>query len=97
MIQLEPREKFYLAAVIALALLFAGLVFGQARHLLDRTTESVRHDGSAGRPRVVDLEHIQRLIREKRLSDHEASFYRKLPPPDAAGKKMPRPQVETGR
>jgi hypothetical protein len=97
MIQLELREKLYLAAVVVLALLFAGLVFAQARLLLDRSTESVRQDGSAGRPRVVDQDHIQRLIREKRLSDHEASFYRKLPSPDSAEKKIPRPQVETGR
>jgi len=33
---------------------------------------------SGGQPRDVDLQRIRKLIQEKKLSDHEAEFYKKL-------------------
>ena len=41
----------------------------------DYTVSSI---SSGGQPRDVDLQRIKDLIRDKKLSDREAEFYRKL-------------------
>jgi hypothetical protein len=41
----------------------------------DYTASSI---ASGGRPRDVDLRRIEDLIRQKKLSDREAEFYKRL-------------------
>jgi hypothetical protein len=40
----------------------------------DKTTSSI---SAGGQPRDVDLQRIQKMIQQKRLSDKEAQFYKK--------------------
>ena len=75
-------EVVYLAAVMAVALLFAGLTLRQGVLAISRGLASESPAaGTAGKPRDVDLNRIRKLIREKHLSDHEAEFYREVPGP----------------
>ena len=41
-------------------------------------TQAVVSASSGGRPREVDVQRIQKMIEQKRLSDEEAQFYKKV-------------------
>ena len=85
-------EILYLAAVLVFAAWFVGLTLAGAREAWIRTTPGgFAGAGAAGQPRDVDLERIREMIRQKRLSDHEAEFYKPAaespapPPPKPPG------------
>jgi len=79
---MRKTERVYLTAVLILALVFAWITLTHAERALSRLTaaEAVGTP-TAGQPRDVDLERIRELIRERRLSDHEAEFYKRLTAP----------------
>jgi hypothetical protein len=81
---MRRTERIYLTAVFLLGLVFVWITLSHAEKALSRltATEAVG-TGTAGKPRDVDLERIKALIREKRLSGHEAEFYKKVPAPDS--------------
>jgi hypothetical protein len=68
-----------LAVVLIVGVLMAGLSVGQFRRVmptvLERPAAAV---GAAGQPRDVDLQRVRMLIEQKRLSDKEAEYYKKL-------------------
>jgi hypothetical protein len=86
---MRRTERVYLTAVLVLAIIFAWITVTQAGKAISRlTTPEAAGTPSAGQPRDVDLERIKELIRDKRLSGHEADFYKKVPVPDT-GEKAP--------
>lgn len=86
---MRRTERVYLTAVLVLAMILAWITLTQAGKAISRlTTTEAAGTPSAGKPRDVDLERIKELIREKRLSGHEADFYKKVtvPVPDTEEK-----------
>ncbi len=73
------RNRYLLAAVVIIAGLFS--VFSINRFLqvvsvgIERPFISA---SSGGQPRDVDLQRIRRMIRQNKLSDKEAEFYKKV-------------------
>ena len=70
----HPWRAALLAAVAALALFIAcdALVLWRATPFAIAPRAAT---GSAGVPRTVDMEKLEQLIRQGRLSDHEADYY----------------------
>jgi hypothetical protein len=70
-------SRYFLPAVLVIAIGFSVLsVRGIVREF--RTVTAVAAAPSAGQPRDVDLQQIRTMIRENKLSDHEANYYQKL-------------------
>lgn len=76
----RPRtaDRVYLVAVVALAVLFAANVLSLAvgPSSAPATTAPA---GSAGKPRDVDMDALRRMLREGRLSTHEALHAKPVP------------------
>jgi len=69
---MNRHERIFLVAVVVCAVVFSAFSLGHARDwLVARRVEP----GVAGQARDVDLDQVKRLIRQQRLSDHEALFY----------------------
>ena len=84
---MRRAERCYLAAVQVFAALFAALTLAAGRVAWMRRGANAfagAEGGSAGALRDVDLERIRELIRQHRLSDREAEFYRPAAPAPAA-------------
>jgi predicted membrane-bound spermidine synthase len=70
-------SRYLLPAVLVIAVGIAVLsVKGLVSELSVPSTASAAVS-SAGQPRNVDLQQIKKMIRENKLSDHEADFYKK--------------------
>ncbi|MBN2490685.1 MAG: hypothetical protein JXQ29_07540 [Planctomycetes bacterium] len=73
--------------MLIFAAVFAGLTLAAGRAAWVRRGAdgfAGTEGGAAGTLRDVDLERIRELIRQQRLSDHEAEFYRPAAPAPAA-------------
>lgn len=77
---MKTNDVVYIVAVCSVALVFMALVW---RPVQLPEGQGAAGLGAAGTPRTVDTELILRLIRERKLSDHEAEFYRVLVVPEA--------------
>ena len=73
--------RAFLAAVAVLMIVVAGLSVSNARAVLvtKSAASSASHLATAGEPRDVDIERIERLIQQQYLSDHEAMYYTTTP------------------
>jgi hypothetical protein len=72
---MKRSEIFYLLAVAVFAVAFAVIVFSDFSEVIARGSTDATFSPTAGEPRDVDLEHIQRLQRQRELSDKEADHY----------------------
>jgi hypothetical protein len=90
-------EVFFVSTVLFFAAVFVGMTLSRAGRVIERlTAPEAAGAGVAGEPRDVDLEEIRRLIREGKLSDHEAEYYKKnVRTPDGEGP-VPVPVPGTG-
>ena len=76
----EPRATRYLLVVVLVAGAFTSVV--SVRRFLQVVPAGASYPAisvsSAGQPRDVDLQRIGTMIQQKRLSDKEAQFYKKV-------------------
>jgi len=75
-------EKGFLAAVMILAVVLVGYTASATRVFLRSSAGTVAGTaitGAAGKPRDVNVERVQQLIRQRGLSGNEAQFYAPVP------------------
>lgn len=74
-----PREsaKVFVVCVLVVALLTSAVSVGRFLEVIPAGAEGTALSASGGQPRDVDLQRVRTMIREKRLSDREADFYKK--------------------
>jgi len=80
---MKRTEILFLACVLAMAALFGGRTLSETVRAMGWEEGEAAPAGTAGRPRDVDMEKLDRLTREGLLSDREALYYRKLAAPAA--------------
>ena len=73
---LTRSEALFLSLTLAFAVLFGAVTLREYRQLSTPAISSVTAKDASGKPRDADLVRLTDLIREKRLSDHEARHYR---------------------
>jgi len=77
---MRSNDLLFLVLVAACAAVFVALSIAEAGKSIHAIGASGQPAvGSAGRPRDVDTELLEKLIRSGYLSDHEAEFYKKGP------------------
>jgi hypothetical protein len=92
---MKRNEAAFLASVFALALIIAGLSlfrFLELRAMHGETSMAM----SSGKPRIVEVEKIRRLIRQGYLSEKEARFYRTSPVATCEQEGLDHPKVPSG-
>lgn len=71
--------RYFAAAIVAVAAVAWG---GSVKRFLEvvpvRTDYEIEFAASGGQPRDVDVQQIKKMIEQKRLSDREAEFYKKV-------------------
>jgi hypothetical protein len=74
----RKTAKLFLTCVFAAAIILTAISVSRFLEVMptefDKTTSSI---SAGGQPRDVDLQRIQKMIEQKRLSDKEAQFYKK--------------------
>jgi len=70
-------SRYLLPAVLVIAIGIAALSVRSLVSELPASSTVSAAVSSAGQPRNVDLQQIRKMIRENKLSDHEADFYKK--------------------
>jgi ferredoxin len=69
--------KVFLACVLVVAILTSAVSVGRFLEVLPAGAGAAAVSASGGQPRDVDIQRVRTLIREKRLSDKEAEFYKR--------------------
>jgi len=67
----------FAACVIIVALFIATISAGRFLKVIPAGSEVVSVSASGGQPRDVDIQRVNTMIQQKRLSDKEAEFYKK--------------------
>jgi hypothetical protein len=79
---MRRSDAIFILLTVACALLFTAVSLSQTSQVFSQwATSAPIPAGSAGQPRDVSTEQFRRLIEQRRLSGHEADFYRPLPEP----------------
>jgi len=74
-----PRtSRSFLIIVAAAAIIVSAVSIRTLTRVVSRSGAGITAGASAGQVRDVDAERIEKMIRDKRLSDREADFYKKL-------------------
>ena len=68
----------FAACVIIVALFISTVSADRFLEVIPAGTEAVAVSASGGQPRDVDVQRVRTLIREKKLSDKEAEFYKQI-------------------
>ena len=68
----------FAACVLIVALFFSAVSANRFVEVIPAGSEAAAVSASGGQPRDVDLQRVQTMIRQKRLSDKEAEFYKKV-------------------
>ncbi len=72
-------SRYFVAVVVIIAIFVSLVSLSRLREVLPAgLSQPAVSAGSAGQPRDVDLQRVRDLIEQKRLSDREAQFYRKV-------------------
>jgi len=76
----RPREtaRAFIACVLVVALLVSAASVSRFLEVIPAGAEGAALSASGGQPRDVDLQRVRTMISEKRLSDKEADFYKKI-------------------
>ncbi len=77
-IQPQASAKVFIACVLVVALLASTVSVGRFLEVIPAGAEGAALSASGGQPRDVDLQRVRTIIGEKRLSDKEADFYKKI-------------------
>lgn len=79
---MRRSDAIFILLTVACALVFAAVSLTQTSQVFSQwATPASIAPGSAGQPRDINPEQFRRLIEQRRLSGHEADFYRPLPEP----------------
>ena len=70
--------RYFLVPVVLAAIFISAVSVSSAWQTLSSEMALTAAPGSAGRIHDVDLDKIRTLIRQQKLSDHEADYYKKL-------------------
>ena len=70
-------SRYFLPTVLVIAIGIASVSVESFIKELPVTSTAIAASPSAGQPRNVDTQKIKNLIRENKLSEHEANFYKK--------------------
>ena len=70
-------SRYFLPAVLVIAIGIASVSVESFIRELPVSSTAIAASPSAGQPRNVDTQKIKNLIRENKLSEHEADFYKK--------------------
>ena len=76
---MKRAEVVFLLSVFGFASVFSLMSVSQAIRLAPAgSAAEVAAPGAAGQARDVDMEKLQQLLRQGRLSKHEAEFYKEF-------------------
>ncbi len=70
-------SRYFLPAVLVIAVGIASLSVESFIKELPASSTAIAASPSAGQPRNIDTQKIKNMIRENKLSEHEADFYKK--------------------
>jgi predicted membrane-bound spermidine synthase/Na+-translocating ferredoxin:NAD+ oxidoreductase RnfG subunit len=76
--QSRKNARVFLACVLVVAIFASCVSVGRFLQVVPAGAGAVSVSTSAGQPRNVDIQQVRKLIREKKLSDKEAEFYKKI-------------------
>ncbi len=74
----RTNARVFLTCVLIVAIFTSAVSVGRFFEVVPGGADAVAVSASGGQPRDLDLQRIRTLIREKRLSDKEADFYKKI-------------------
>ncbi|MHC4549893.1 MAG: hypothetical protein ACYTEZ_14060 [Planctomycetota bacterium] len=75
---MRRAEIAFLGAVALFACVFAALSLTEAARVIARGAGEAAFSPTAGEPRDVDLQKLERLLRTRDLSDREALHYKRV-------------------
>ncbi len=74
----RTNARVFLTCVLIVAIFTSAVSVGRFLQVIPAGADAIAVSASGGQPRDLDLQRIRTLIREKRLSDKEADFYKKI-------------------
>ncbi len=78
-VPIKLLSRYFVAGVVAVAALVSMVSVNRFLQVIPAgLSQPVVSASAAGQPRDVDLQRIRIMIRQKRLSDQEAEFYKKV-------------------
>ena len=88
---MKKTEIAFLISVFGFAALFSLVSVRETLPLLPgRSSPTAAAVGTAGQPRDVDLDKLQRMLRQHDLSSHEAWYYKPVPTASDSDSKLKR-------
>jgi predicted membrane-bound spermidine synthase len=73
------RGRYFVAVVLIIAVFVSGVSVHKLIHVIpDNLSRPAVSVSSGGQPREVDLQRVRTMIEQKKLSDREAEFYKKV-------------------
>jgi predicted membrane-bound spermidine synthase/polyferredoxin/Na+-translocating ferredoxin:NAD+ oxidoreductase RnfG subunit len=75
-----PLSRYFIVVVVVMAIFVSAISIRRFLQVIPAGFEqaAVYVPSGAGQPRNVDMQRIRNMIRQKKLSDKEAEFYRKI-------------------
>lgn len=75
-----PLSRYFIVVVVVMAIFVSAISVRRFLQIIPAGFEqaAVYVPSGAGQPRNVDMQRIRNMIRQKKLSDKEAEFYRKI-------------------
>jgi Na+-translocating ferredoxin:NAD+ oxidoreductase RnfG subunit len=74
----RKNARVFLACVLIVAIFTSAVSVGRFLEVVPAGDDTISVSASGGQPRDVDMQRVRTLIREKKLSDKEAEFYKKV-------------------
>lgn len=74
---LKLLSRYFVVVVIIIGILISAVSISRFR-LVSGLSQPAVSVSSGGQPRDVDLQRVRTMIEQKRLSDREAEFYKKV-------------------
>jgi hypothetical protein len=74
----QKAAKIFLTCVLVVAVLISTISVNRFLQVIPAGLDVGAVSASGGEPRDIDLQRVRTLIQQKRLSDKEADFYKKI-------------------
>jgi len=74
----QKSAPIFLTGVLAVAIFVSSVSVSRFLHVIPTGSDTEVVSVTGGQVRDVDLERVREMIRQKKLSDKEAEFYRRL-------------------
>jgi hypothetical protein len=74
----RKSARVFLACVLIVAIFTSAVSVGRFLEVVPAGADTAAVSASGGQPRDIDPQRVRALIREKKLSDKEAKFYKKV-------------------